>query len=677
MQFSGADIVVLAIVGIVLFIYRQLDRNKRSLEKVKRYTTRVQEELETHVQDKVVAIKDMGIELEVHQKAAREVLKRVQAIESGLSDRAEEIDRIGSRIGEYDAALDELVQMTKRAQENINRIREESSYVDSVGRRLKQSQDRLVAVEKGLELIVDRFRTENEKRLTTAQDQVIKDADGKVDSVRDELARFQERVNQFGEYVRGSEERAQAVSDRTQTELEEIAMTVVHRAQEVSIQSSEQLSEMREQLQTVERDFQKRLTELAERGETMQTSALANLSDRIDAAAQEVARELTSRLEHQKRALQDRVDAAIVEVQESEAKLAERDRKLEESRSEIDRRIHGFTTDLHERVHRAAEEAQQRIIGEIESRLTEYESQITYRFEKLGDVGHEVEQLGTRLQDSMDQITSKVHVEFTRFTDDFRESRMKDRNAVQAEMKILREGMAQLDSGLTELKNQAYENVNAKLQVFEDEFFADLKTRQVAMEQRLIDWQAAFQEQLDQVSFSARDERQQMEAEYSSKVRAQLESLHTTAQTRYQQLQEEIVEFQRGIELRVSDSRELVASLEREVQQELHTLAAEAGARAEFDEHRDQVTAEVRELERTVRQQMDELARSLEAGRSQLGETLETSRGEAAAWKDQVDHRLQNTTAEVNQQIADFRVSIGEMLAGLRDSFSTERDLAL
>ncbi len=679
MQFSGADIVVLAIVGIVLFIYRQLDRNNRSLEKVRKYTTRVQDELEALVQDKVVAIKDMGIELEVHQKAAREVLKRVQGIESGLNDRAEEIDRIGNRIGEYDAALDELVQMTKRAQENINRIREESSYVDSVGRRIKQSQDRLVAVEKGLENIVERFRAENETRLTVAQDQVIKEADVKVDAIRDELARFQERVNQFGEYVRGSEERAHALSERTQGELEEIALTVVHRAQEVSIQSSEQLNEMREQLEIVERDYQKRLVDLAERGQQMETDALASLRERIDTAAQEVARELMSRLDHQKRALQERVDTAIAEVQESEAKLAERDRKLEESRSEIDRRIHGFTTDLGERVHRAAEEAQQRIIGEIESRLTEYESQISYRFEKLGDVGHEVEQLGTRLQDAMDQITSKVQVEFTRFTDDFRENRTRDRSAVEAEMKTIREGMAQLDSGLTDLKNQAYENVNAKLRVFEDEFFADLKTRQIALEQRLVDWEAAFQEELDRVSASAREEREEMESEYSGKVRSQLDSLHTTAQARYQQLQDEVAEFQRGIEARVSGSRELVASLELNVEQEIQQLAAEAKTevRAEFNEHRDRVTSELADLERKVRRQVEELGRSLEAGRGELGSILETSREEAAAWKSQIDHRLQSTTAEVNQQIADFRVSIGETLTGLRDAFSEDRDEAL
>ena len=78
MQFTGADILVIAIVLIVLIVYRQLDKNNRSLDKVKRYAGRVHDDLEAHVQEKVVSIKDMGIELEVHQKAAREVLKRVQ-----------------------------------------------------------------------------------------------------------------------------------------------------------------------------------------------------------------------------------------------------------------------------------------------------------------------------------------------------------------------------------------------------------------------------------------------------------------------------------------------------------------------------------------------------------------------------------------------------------------------
>ena len=679
MQFSFADIVVLLVVAITLFTYRHLDRNNRSLDKVKKYAARVHEELEAHVQQKVIAIKDMGIELEVHQKAAREVLKRVQSIESGLNSRSEEIERIGARIGEYDAALDELVQMTGRAQENINRVREESSYVDSVGRRIKQSQERIGTVERGLEEIVERFSQENEARLTEVSERVVESAGVRVESLRSELGDFQERVNQFEEFVRGAESRARQLGDQTRDELEEIAQTVVHRAQEASIQSSEQLAEMREQLETLESDYHKRLLHLAERGEQMETTALAKLRERIDGSVKDAARELGSRLDHQKRALQERIDAAVVEIETAESRLTERDRRLEESRAEIERKINSFASELSDQVQRASEESQQRILGSIEDRLTEYESQITYRFEKLGDVAQDIEQLEARLHDSMNQVVARVQVEFSRFTDEFGESRTRDRTAVETEMQAMRGAMTELESGLTDLKNRAYENVNAKLQVFEDEFFADLKERQIAMEQRLVDWQAAFHQELDESVAAAREERQQVEAGYTADVKKRFENLQTAAYGTYEKIQEEIVEFQRGIELRVSDSRELIASLEREIEEETQRLAAESksGLRTEFAQHRERIGAELKELERSQRQQIEQLGRDFVAGRDELEAVLDSSRGDADRWKDEIAQRLQNTTAEVNQQIADFRVMMGETLSDLRDSFVSERDEAM
>ncbi|MFW5814687.1 MAG: SpiroCoCo family coiled-coil protein [Spirochaetota bacterium] len=679
MQFSGADIIVIAIVLIVLFVYRQLDRNNRSLEKVKKYAERVHDELDAHVQEKVVTIKDMGIELEVHQKAAKEVLKRVQAIESGLNSRAEEIERIGTRIGEYDAALDELVEMTGRAQENINRVRDESAYVDTVGKRIKQSQERLEAVERGLDEVTERFRAENDTRLREVEAEVVREAGERVESMRGELGGMQERVNQFGEYIRGAEERAEAMTARTREELEEVAETVVHRAQEASIQGSEQLSEIREQLEAMESDYQKRLLQLAERGEQMETEALSKLRERIEGASQEVSRELASRLDNQKRALGERIDHALVEVESAEKKLAERDRQLETSRAEIDRRIESFGSELNERVQRAADELQRSILGEVEEQLGEYESQIAYRFEKLGDVGLEIEELEGRLQEAMNRVANRVQGEFTEFTDRFRESRKKDQSSVEAEMTRVRGQMAELESGLTDLKNRAYENVNEKLQVFEDEFFADLKERQVAMEQRLVDWQGGFQQELDEVAASAREERQQIESEYTSQVKAQLEQLQTSTYGTYEKIQEEAIEFQRGIELRVSDSRELIASLEREIEDEIQQLAAESksGLRAQFTQHREQMADELGELERSVRQQVEELGKRFASERGELESVLQTSRDEATQWKNQVDRQLASTTSEVNRQIADFRVYMNETMAELRDAFSGERDEAL
>ena len=679
MQFSGADLIVIAIVLIILVVYRQLDRNNRSLEKVKKYAGRVHDELEAHVQAKVTSIKDMGIEVEVHQKAAREVLKRVQAIESGLNERSEEIEHIGQRIREYDQALGELVRMTARAEENIGRVRDESSYVDGVGKRIKESQARLGGIEQAIESLVDRFGEVNREQLTEVQATAFQDAEHRVHTMAEELAGFQERINQFAEYVRGAEERGSAVADRTREELDDIAETIIHRAQEASIQGSEQITELREQLEVLEEDYQKKLLSLAERGERMETAALAKLREQIDEQGRAVQTQLTERLESNKRALLERVAAIERSIQESQSALAERSARLEEERSTVERRIAEFGGELSREIESSSEQIQKTVLGNIESRLSEYEAQISYRFEKLEGVNGDLEELETRLHDSMNQTTGKVQDEFARFTQEFARSRESERKAVETEMTRVREQMGELETGIVDLKNQAYANVSEKLQVFEDEFFADLKERQISMEQRMVDWQAAFQQELDSVAAQARDERVELETGYSTDLKRRLEELQSGAYGRFEKFQEEVAAFQQGVELRVSSAEELIATLERDLTEETTRLAAEskAGLREQFARHRDQVGEEVVELERGLRQRIEGLGDAFESGRQELETMLEKSRSDAAVWKAQVDQRLQGASRDVDQHIADFRVTIGETIAEIRQTFSADREAAL
>ncbi|MEE8440764.1 MAG: hypothetical protein V3S41_03515, partial [Spirochaetia bacterium] len=510
MQFSGADIIVIAIVLITLVVYRQMDRNNRSLEKIKRYAGRVHDELEVHVQEKVTAIKDMGIEVEVHQKAAREVLKRVQGIESGLNARSEEIEHIGGRIHEYDEALAELVKMTARAEENIGRVRDESAYVDGVGKRIKESRAKIADIEHSIGGLVDRFALANGERIEETQTAAFEDADARVSSMSHEMAGFQERLNQYAEYIRGVEERAEGIDERTRTALEEISDTVVHRAkelsegtrteleeisesvihrvegigertrteledisdtvmhrvQEASIQGSEQLSELREQLELLESGYEKKLLLLAERGEEMETAALAKLREQIDAQGRAVNAELGDRLEGNKKVLVERVEALESGIRDSQAVLAERSQTLEAEREAVLQRIAVFSTDLKRQIDTAAEKIQTSVLGEIESRLGEYESQITYRFEKLDGVGNDVEQLEARLHDSMEKVSDRVTADFAEFAEEFTKSREGQGREIDLEMGRLREQMGELETGIVDLKNEAYENVSEKLQVF-------------------------------------------------------------------------------------------------------------------------------------------------------------------------------------------------------------------
>src|SRR5512142_2154439 len=111
MLFTTGNLITLGIVLVVLLVYRQLDRDNRSLEKVKKFADRQRDELSAYVDKRAEDLRRFGIELEVQQKAAKVALDRIQAVQEGLAERAEAIGGIEKRLGEYDAALARLGEM--------------------------------------------------------------------------------------------------------------------------------------------------------------------------------------------------------------------------------------------------------------------------------------------------------------------------------------------------------------------------------------------------------------------------------------------------------------------------------------------------------------------------------------------------------------------------------------
>ena len=143
MIFSFGNLLSIVVVLIILIIYRQIDRNNRSLEKVKRFSDRMKDELAKSVEEKTADMKNLAIELQVNMKAGKEVLKRVRDVEDGLNERAGGIEEIRKKIDGYDHALEELVGMTARVDENLKRIQGESLFVDKVGKRINGASETL------------------------------------------------------------------------------------------------------------------------------------------------------------------------------------------------------------------------------------------------------------------------------------------------------------------------------------------------------------------------------------------------------------------------------------------------------------------------------------------------------------------------------------------------------
>ena len=214
MLFSIGNVITILIVLIILALYRQLDRNNRSLDKVRRYSAKVTGDLESVVDQKTQEMKNLAIEIDVHQKAGKEVLKRIAAIEEGFQNKASEVDSINARITEYDKAINELAGMTGKVDENLKRLHQESEFVDKVGKRLKDAQNRITQLEKNIPHISEEFAVKNEKEFEKLRIELFSEVERQSAVVLDGIAQGRERVEEFTGHLDSLEQRRDEAAEQ-------------------------------------------------------------------------------------------------------------------------------------------------------------------------------------------------------------------------------------------------------------------------------------------------------------------------------------------------------------------------------------------------------------------------------------------------------------------------------
>ena len=73
-----AHILTVAVCLAVVLVFRQLDKNNRSLEKVKKFTDKIIADLGEYLKNRETQVKNAGVELDVKQSQAVAAVKRLE-----------------------------------------------------------------------------------------------------------------------------------------------------------------------------------------------------------------------------------------------------------------------------------------------------------------------------------------------------------------------------------------------------------------------------------------------------------------------------------------------------------------------------------------------------------------------------------------------------------------------
>jgi len=295
--FTPGNILTVAICVVTVLLFRQLDKNNRSLEKVKKFGDRLKEELDAFVKDRAAALEEKSISLEVQQTKAVAAVKRLESIredldrrEADLLDRTKAVEDFGGQLAKYDSTIAQLLEMTARAETNLSKIRAESDFADGLAKKLMASRRQLEDIEATIPTLEAHFAEMNGANLSKIHDDVIAATGKSVDQMAERVSRAEAQ------------------------------------GEELLAKTSERLKEL----------YQKALNEAAKKADALEDAAFAKLKEQANERLGKYKAAAEERATQMHETLKERVAAVQQEIKSFHADWrAEADEYLEATRAEM------------------------------------------------------------------------------------------------------------------------------------------------------------------------------------------------------------------------------------------------------------------------------------------------------------------------------------------------------
>ncbi|MDR1466380.1 MAG: hypothetical protein LBI40_02005 [Treponema sp.] len=500
-MFTLGNFITLGIVVLLLTLYRQLDKRNRTLDKVRKYADHLKNELTAFVTEKENAVKDYSVSLDVEQKSAKELMKRVQLTDAELAEKAKAIAKIDERITAYDSSLEELVRMTARVQENMNRLREESAFIESVNKKITDAQNKFNAVEQQTTELKTYFTEANSAYLEKLAGEILADVKSSVAELKIQSQTVERRVSEQcatmekAEHIRATNlQRDMDVLNRT---LKTVMERTADKADSLEVEILENLkAESEKRIQdlksSIEETFRDSQVKAQEQLDKVQSIAEKNQSaweaDRIEFEAKEQSRQekLNSDANILLSTLAEKSDSMRKASAEDDAKfkkfladmeatsanvrsyIVSQNDALEQKFNETKQRIDETVNLLETRVRNVSNEAEQRTLEKADERLGNWQQVI-----------YEADANLQKMLSSLESSSIDIQDHFARKTALLKQRLQEVEQQIETEAVDLRNRIDKIsEESQTHVSDEAQANLEQILRTYEEQNSRLLKSVQ-------------------------------------------------------------------------------------------------------------------------------------------------------------------------------------------------------
>ena len=650
--FSAGNLITLGIVLLILVLYRQMDRNSRNLKLLRDYSDKLKKDLGSFVEEQEKAVKDYGVSLNVERESARELMKRLQITDEELAEKAAAVARLDAQIKAYEKTLPELDRMTGRVQENLNRVRDESAFVENAGKRVNEAKTRVEELEKHLDGMEDRFRKENTESLEKTAEALVSSVKSTVSELGEAALGIERRVDNHRKEIGKIEEARTANMARDMDKVDKILSKAVEQAANRA-DKMEEAALVHLKAKAEDRMQALKATE-EEKLRTYQESAkerVAEVQNLVKNLREEWRTERND-WETKDRSYREKREKEILELNtmfsDSEKRISEDMGILAKRIEDLSARAEGIVSSQEALLLKAAEDMKQKALEITGAKLEEYRHVQDLEFRRLEALADDARNLDAELRRNMEEVIKRIREEFLVYEQKSEESRKAEADKFSVAAAALKGEITGVENDLAALKKSAYDNVSEKLQIFEDDFFADLSKKSGDVDKRLSDWQDEIDGRLSEMGGEAEISRRELERGFTEELRKKLSAQDERLISGLEHLKAETGAFEEGIREQMTAADESVASYKEQLDRSLEEARKEAEIHIKSEISRHSITAA--ETVKKYQRELDDARDGFAVKVGELDDTVEDAR-----------RRVREMWAETDSRIVLVRASVEDM----------------
>ncbi len=773
MLFSLGNLLTIAIVVVILLVYRQIDVNNRSLDKMRKYFGKIKEELDAIVEERAMGLKDLSIELEVHEKTVKEVYNRIDQRSTELAEREEEVEKIHQQLDNYDAVLKELAEMTSRVDENLKKLHEESIFVDGIGKVLKEATVSIEKLERRIPAISEDFSRKNSEAMELLKIGVFNDIELKANTIKDKIEDNRKNLEDFKDYISELEKRRDSLGD-------EVINTIRRELNDLA-------EEFQGSMSKSEDEFRSRLFETDEQGKALSEEVFARIKSEITDKSNDINSDIEGNLALLENRIKEQFDTIsagmahfektiqkkYVETQENSLKnyeaslekirifeesMAGKNGQISEMRKEIglisddfNKRLESWNKfiselddkrnfivadfskkleadvasfilkfknkadeieekyiaklnmseqegenyqdkvfdDIKKQILRNAEtvkidllkqieEVDSRVIANLsrlEGGITEYESSLNYRIEGIEGFSKDIELMEKNLKAMIDKVSERMRDDFHTFEVSLDAEKSEQKVKLDKDFSEIREVLETLENRIDELKKKSYENVTEKLQVFEDDFFKDLKVRNESINRELETWQQGITAKIEKISAEKLGMREEIENKCVENLKEKLNEIQIKANSQYQKYENQISIFKNEIDEKLALVDNNVKEFEVSIKSETEDIKVSSynHFNKQFADYHTGLDEKLRQYEKEMGQRLSQFDEAIEENKKDIFANLDSTKSDMQAWYAGFDQDMKASRDVLSEQNLKLREDVARLLEELKKEYTREK----